>query len=232
MPLTAAAVINAARDVHPSLTPEYAPSAVGWRFLSRWQRELLVELTRLVPEFSNSTKSVPIAASAFTTGIDLLQAAPTLLWPAGVLEVKRVVATVAAQPTFYGQRTVDILPFLSELKQFSVPTAVLENGTTLRLLGETQDWSAYDTLAITVTPTPDNLTANESVLALPDDATSAASLALAAFYAQRLSGDPALKVSPASVGALQGQAMDARQMFLNRVQQQQSRQPIRILETW
>jgi hypothetical protein len=210
--LTAATVINHARDLHPSLSPVNAPNALACRALSRFLSELVEKIARRVPGYLGTTLTVPLPLAVFTAGIDLTAAIPggwkRLLDGFFVYSASQTnpPTRVRANPIPYEQRDMNgPLPAWTFL------------ANTVTFLGQETDYSQFSSFLLTYTPLAVDVANVGSAIPLPDDSREALAAMLAAFFLKRLVDDPQYRVSAKTATLYQGDADTEKAQFLRRI---------------
>lgn len=166
MPTTALAVIEAARDRHPSFDARAHPDRVLLRQLSTEQRRLVGKLLRANPYALSTSVSVPLAGYDFAAGyampdyVRIHTATGEGEWPIKLHEVS------------WANR-LDV--------SRAGHTYALNNGR-LYLNGAADDWTSVTSVTVSYTPAPADLAALESLLSVP----TSASAYLSAFLAEAM----------------------------------------------
>lgn len=229
MTLTVATVANMARDYHSALSPQAAPQAVAYRALSRFQDQIVEEITSRVPGFLGQTVSVTFDAATFTDGIDLAD-----IVPAGVKDfIDARFLYDQSDPQSYVSGL--FVPYEQRDMPHPIPAYTLLNNVIL-LLGNdqvgqlSQAYENYEGLVLSYTPIPADLTADASVFILPDDAKEALASMLAAFWVRRLVGNPNFQVERADADYWDVVANEERKRFLTRIFRTTQRQSYYIRE--
>jgi len=210
MPVTAADVVDQARDFHFSFDPHRVPEKAAVRQLSRYQRRLAEKVTAI----SEDALAVPVAFSkeevdaAVVAGVG----GPGLAMPDHVLLLE--VSTVS-----FGEMTripIHLVTYANRAEAgHRWPGAYILRGRIypahwgevrgFEIKGDTQvahGWENYNGLVVTLVPLPPNLTGRESMIDLPATTEDALVTNLALWMAQRLG---------MNMPTLQQQAMDAEQ---------------------
>lgn len=225
MPITAQSVLDHARDLHPVLAPVHTPEPLAWRQLSRQQEDLWQDITRIVPALfaQQATMAFPVPAG-FAAGWPLATVIPDGQYK-DILDLEVVWPNPRRKPT-----RVTFVPFEQRDLHHRLPAVTLRDGT-LYPLGSENDWQSVQSLTLTYTPLPQDITTGSSVLQLPDDCRECMASMLAAFFARRLVGVPAVAVSPDIAGMLNQQAQEERGRFLSRIRQVAQKQRYRIRDS-
>ena len=212
MALTAAAVLNHARDLHPSLSTVNAPNVLGFRALSRIVSELYEEIAHRVPAFLGVQATVTLPLPVFTAGIDLVA-----LIPGGWKRLLDGFFTYTASST-NPPTTVrgNSIPYEQRDMNCPLPAYTLRSNV-LYLLGQASDYTNFSTFVLTYTPASVDISALTDTIPLPDDARAALVGMLAAFFLKRLIDDPRYTVTAATAGLFTGDAGVERARFLRRI---------------
>lgn len=224
MPITAANVLDHARDLHPTLTKQHTPDPLAWRQLSRDVESLVQDITRIVPAFYALTVSLPFPPpSGFDAGWTLAD----YVGAAGYKDLLDFTA-VWNNPNRRTQR-MTFVPYeqrdLTTNHRF--PAVTFRNGVVYPL-GNQTDWTSIQSLTLSYTPIPTDITQPADVIPLQDDVREALAYSLAAFFAQRLVGSPAQVMTPDIASMLMQRASTERERFLSRIRQVAQKQRYRI----
>jgi hypothetical protein len=226
VPITAQSVLNHARDLHPSLAPVHTPEPLAWRQLSRQQESLWQDITRVVPAYNALQVTLPLPPpNGFANGWALADFLPGQGQYKDLLDVEVIWPQPRRRPT-----RATLVPFEQRDLRHRFPAVTFVNGALLPQGGET-DWSTAESLVLTYTPLPSDVTAGDQVLQLPDDSRECLAYGLAAFFAGRLVGVPNLAVTPDIAGMLMRQAAEEQGRFLSRIRQIAQKQRYRIRNT-
>lgn len=218
MTLLCSTVINEARDLHPALSETAAPVPIALRLLGRFTREFTEAIAVRVPAFVavQATFSLPLAT--FASGVSL-----TTLIPGGWKDLTDLFY-VFSDTTITTKVRSHFIPWEQRDIPQRMPAHTFLNNV-LYLLGDASDYTSYGTGVLTYTAMPAAFTADTDAIPLPDDALSALSALLAAYWLRRLAEDPAFgTVSPATVAMYMGDAERERQRFLTRIWRTTQRQ--------
>lgn len=221
MALTAGEVINHARDLHPELSPTNAPAELGYRALSRIQRELYNEVVCRQPAFLAQRVMVALPLPSFTAGIDL----GTLL-PNGWLDILEGYVHFTDQVTGRQSRCTYVPWEQRDMRQ-RFPAFMLA-ANTITLVGEASDWDQVDQFWLTYTALPADLVDDTSPLAFPADAREALATLLASFYCDRLISDPQYAIDAPLAALVTQKAEVQRARWLNRIWNLGTRQSYRV----
>lgn len=206
MAFTAADVIDAARDRHPSFDPKAQPESVLLRGLQQYARSLASLVMRWRPSAMVATELVTaLPLASFSAGITL----PAHLFIQSIMTVRLGYSSPQEE------QPVRLLP-LAQRTRFGAPfpAAFVQSGT-LFLTGRPTDWANYTSVTVRYVPVPTVSTA-ATQLPFTDDAMTPMVAWLAAFMGARRQGmDDA---PPRGFG--KGEAIDAEELFLQHLQRQ------------
>ena len=208
MSLTAGEVINHARDLHAALSPANAPAVLGYRALSRIQRDLLTDVVMANPAYLATQAKVAMPLADFNDGIDLN----------GVLgewaDLVEIFGRWATASNF--ELRVWSIPWEQRDLAQRWPSFTLRNNT-VYLMGTETGWSQIAELRLTYSAVPLDLTSDSSVFALHDDARETLAASLAAFYLGRLVGNPEYQVGLDASTASDARATETRSQWMRRI---------------
>lgn len=214
MAITAGEVINLARDAHASLSVQSTPKPVMLRRISEEQRTLFDMIFSRVPGLLAQVLTVPLPLADFDAGIDLTTEIPggwKDLTPSAEFQF-------SDRPPPAGVVKVGFVPFEQRLQSRSLP-AITFRDNTIFLLGSANNYNQFSEVRIPYTPIPADVTAETSVLELPDDARGVLAARLASVSLRRLVGNPLYGVSMAMWREYDGDAAGATSSFLRRLVQ-------------
>lgn len=169
--MTAAEVIEEARDQHPGFEPERTPDRTVLRFLSSWQRRVFAKIASRAPDAVTSVVTTAMPLADFDAGIPLT---------AEILHLRGGTVTLEDEQ----ERKLWIVPWESRYLPRVRPAAYLENSV-VKLVGPIEAWEYVTSVAIQVVQLPSVLASEKEDLALPDVAREAAVAAVASFLGQR-----------------------------------------------
>jgi hypothetical protein len=225
VPISAGQVLNHARDLHPALAPVHTPEPLAWRQLSRQQEDLWQDITRIVPALYAQQVALPLPPpSGFAAGWPLATFLPNGQYK-DILDLEVQWNAPQRQPT-----RVTFVPFEQRDLRHRFPAITLRDGA-FYPIGNENDWASAQSVVVTFTPLPQDITSEGQTLSLPDDARECMAAMLAAFFARRLVGVPALSVTPDIAGMLNNMAQEERTRFLARIRQVAQKQRYRIRNT-
>lgn len=230
MTLTVGAVVNWARNYHPSLSTTNAPRQIAYSALSRFQTNLVEDITRRVPGYFGQTAEVTFDASTFANGIDL-----SALVPAGIKDF------IDARFLYSGSNpqsftTGLFVPYEQRDMRHPIPAYTLRDNV-LYLLGNdevgqlAQAYQNYTGLVLSYTPIPADVTGDDSTfVGFPDDVRESLAALLAAFWLRRLVSNPMYNVDRTDADYFDSIAREERARFLGRIYQITQRQSYYIRE--
>lgn len=206
MAITAADVLDGARDLHPSFDPKSQPDTVLVRQIQRDARRLATKVIAIRPEqvpWSTQTTALPLAV--FANGISL---------PSHLL-VTQVTALRAGGTSPQDDTPIPLVNTQQRTRWGQPwPSAFIMSGT-LYLAATAADWLPYASVTVRYVPVP-SVTSSASAIGLDDDALTPLVLSLGAFMATRRQG---MSDAP-PVGMWQAEAALAEDQYMQRVQRQ------------
>lgn len=211
MALTAAQVINRARDLHPALSVSNAPRVLAFRQITEQQRDLIAEIARTIPGYLATTVDITLPLAVFDSGSDL-----SALIAGGWLDLLDLFFTNSANPLPDLAVRGTFAPY--EQRDMPQPSpAWTFRGNTIYLLGEAADYTMYSKATLSYTPLGSDLTSDASVFLLPDDARECLAWDLAVFWLMRLVGLPMANVTGDTVSVYADRARAQRDSFTTRI---------------
>ena len=211
MTLTCATVINEARDLHPALSETAAPVPIALRLLGRFTREFTEAIAVRVPSFIAVQATFTLPLASFTAGESL-----TTLIPGGWKDLTDLFFTWS-DPSLTQPVRSKFVPWEQRDMPTRLPAHTFMNNV-LYLLGSDANYTNYSQGVLTYTAMPAAFTTDTATIPLPDDALSALSALLAAYWLRRLAEDPSFgTVNPATVAAYMADAAEERKRFLTRI---------------
>lgn len=223
MALLAGDIINHARDMHQALSPMNAPAVVGYRALSRFQGDLVDQITARQPGFLAQVLVVSLPLATFADGINL-----TTLLPGGWLALEDLFARASydSDTTRWPIRCNNIPWGQRDMVQ-PWPCYTMRDNV-LYLMGTETDWSVMSSLRLSYTAQPADITDDASALVVPADAREALATMLCAFYLWRLVQDPAYRVPAEMAQTWDEKASTERTRFLSRIARTGQKQSFRV----
>jgi hypothetical protein len=219
--LTAATVINLARDKHPALSSTNAPNELAFRFLSSMQRDLVQLIARRVPGEVALRATIAFPLASFDAGVDL-----AVLIPGGWIDLTDLFVYYAQSPDTSRNIRSQFIPWEQRDTGRSMPAHTYRNNTLL-FLGQASDYTAYVSAALTYSPLPTDITTPASLFTTSDDAREAYAAATAAFWLGRMLGsDP--RVTLQVVQLFDQRASSAMDSYLKRILLTAQRQDYRV----
>lgn len=222
-PLLAGQVINHARDLHPSLSTTNAPQQLAYRALSRFQRDLVEEITPRVPAYLAVEAVAAFPVSPFDAGISL----DTLI-PNGWKDLlDGFFVRAGTSPNPGGRVRGTFVPWEQRDMGQRLPAYTFQHNV-LFFLGGPSYYANFATFNLGYTPLPADIVNDASPFILPPDCREALAAMLAAFYIKRLVGTPTFDVDAAGAGIFLQDAQDERAKFLTRIWRLGQRQNYRV----
>ncbi|MGH3428480.1 MAG: hypothetical protein ACRDQZ_13085 [Mycobacteriales bacterium] len=180
MAITAATVIDEARDRHAAFDRKRIPDRMARRFLSNYAIQLHGRILAIDPDALRVDVVTALPLADFDAGIAL---------PAGVRYIADVVTT--EPDTVANPRTVPVtlLPAAQRNAPNGPLAAVWQVGSTVYLRSPATLWRYMGSITIAYVPLPVELADLNAVLPVPDAAKLACVESVAAFMARRGSTD-------------------------------------------
>lgn len=227
MALTAAGVINAARDYHGALSKQNAPDRLAWPQLTRFMNELMNRILGRMPAFFAQEYTATLNQALFDDGLNLATISTTgIKGLAGAIRF----SYSASDPVRYIPGL--FVPWEQRDLYTPVPAYTLANNVLRLLAGDggvdlATAYQNFDTMIVSYTPAAAAITANTGVITgFPDDALETFATNLAAFLLRRMVGNPTWGVQRADADYYDSLAQKAREDWLTRltrgISQQQS----------
>lgn len=174
MPLTAGAVIDAARNKHSAFNERDHPGKALRVELGRLERTLLQRAIERNQDYVAAVQSTPLPLSVFANGITL---------PAHL-----AVHDAELKGVNNATREVELAPWHARNDPRQLYTAS-QRGQVLYLLGTADQWNGWVSIDVTYTPRPTAPASAAAVLTVDELAEDALVTGLAAFMAGRGSRD-------------------------------------------
>ncbi len=171
MAITAATVLQEARELHPAFAEKWTPDPLAWRFLGRYQRTLVSKIAVLHPDLLEETDTISLPLTPFASGHTLPDAH---LYRRGI--------------SYFSSGLKDVfhlIPWQNRPYNRLFPGGSILKGV-LYLLGQATDWTAYASIDIKYVPIPALITAGTDTFVLPDYAHPTLVAATADYLAARV----------------------------------------------
>lgn len=174
--LDATAIIDRARGLDGSFTPQVHPARILYEFLTRYQQELAGEILVREPEAISSEIEVSLPLPDFDAGAALETA------PGVAVEYERI-HDIAL---WDGQNEIKfwLFPFKHRFTPDRWPYGWLRENR-LVLGGRETEYSGFTKIVLTYAPTPGTVDQDAPEMILPDNASNVVTLALGAEMAKR-----------------------------------------------
>lgn len=222
MSLTVATIVNNARDLHPALSVQNAPLPIALRAISRFEGDLVRDITSRVPGFLAKQVDVTLPLAVFENGVNL-----TTLIPAGWLDLTDGFFLYSIAPNPARTKRAGNIPWEQRDMPYMWPAYSVRDNV-LYFLGSDANYAQFSKFTLTYTPLPAALATGASVTVLPDDALDCLAALLAAFWLKRLVGNPAFDVSPGAAELYIAEAAGVRADFLTRIWKTTQRMTYRV----
>lgn len=212
MTITAAQILNRARDLHAALSEQNAPDVLMFRELSARQDTFFDKIFARVPAMLAKVLTVPLPLADFDAGVDLATEIPggwKDLTPAAEFRL-------SGTPVPRAIVEAKFIPWEQRLMGPSLPAFTLRDNT-LFFLGSDTNYARFTEFRLTYTPIPERIVDEDSVVALPDDALEPLAAGLASFGLRRLVGNPLYGVTMAMWRTYDEDAALQEAMFLRRI---------------
>lgn len=203
MPFTGRQVIDGARGLDQSFSPQNHPGRVCLEFLTRYQRRLAAKMLQREKDSISSEITISLPLADFPNGV-ALESAP------GVALQYDMIQDLYLLDDEDRSWPLPLVPFKGRMTADRTLFCWIREKT-LFLSGIAQDWVNYSSIRVTHAPTP-GAVALDTDMILPDTAFDVCVLALGAEMGKR--NPEALKRS-----TIAQEAMDAEEDFLNVIEE-------------
>lgn len=218
MPLTAGAVIDAARDYHGALSKQNAPDRLAWPQLTRFMNTLMNRILGRMPAFFAQTYVATLNSALFTNGLAL--ATISSIGVKGLAGDIQFTYNASDPDRFVPGR---FIPWEQRDLYTPVPAYTLRNNVIYLLAGDggidlATAYQNFSAMTVSYTPSATAIVNNDTELAgFPDDALEVFATNLAGFLLRRMVGNPQWGVERADADYFDAQAREAREDFLTRL---------------
>ncbi len=200
---TAGEVVDGARGLDPSFSPQRHPLRICLEFLTRYQRRLAGKMLQVEKESISTETTFSLPLTTFTDGVQLVSSlGPPIVW----LEYDRIHG-FELEDANEDRWPLPVVPFKDRFTADRSRYGWMRQKV-LFLSGSAQEWVGYSSVVFTYAPTADTVTAPTDELILPNSAMDCTVLSLGAEMAKR---------RPAEVvrTTLIAEAGDSEDEFLN-----------------
>lgn len=177
---TAEEVIDKARGLDPSFSPQRHPPTIAMEFLTRYQRRLAGKILQVEKEAISAEIPFTLPLTTFSDGVQLISSAgPPIVW----LEIDRIHGFELTDAEG-GRWPLPVVPFKDRLTADRSMFGWLRQGV-LFLSGTAQHWVGFDSVILTYAATPAEVDATDTELILPDNAFEVCVLGVGAEWGKR-----------------------------------------------
>lgn len=177
---TAAEVIDAARGLDPSFSPQRHPQRLALEFLTRYQRTLAGKILQVEKEAISTEVSFSLPLTTFSAGVQMASSlGPPIVW----LELDRIHGFEVSDAEG-GRWPLPVVPFKDRLTADRSLFGWLRERV-LFLSGTAQHWVGFNAVILTYAPTPSEVAQTTTELILPDNAFPVSVLAMGAEWGKR-----------------------------------------------
>ncbi|MCK5650518.1 MAG: hypothetical protein KAJ42_04030 [Gemmatimonadetes bacterium] len=204
MPFNGEDVIEGARGLDRSFSPQNHPVRVCLEFLTRYQRRLAGKLLQREKEIISSGITFDLPLDDFTAGLPLQSESVDI-------QFDRMHGFHLVNSDQEGEEyPLPIVPFKARMTALRTLYGWIRENT-LFLVGTAADWTAYTGIVFTYAPTPGAVELDKDLI-LPDSALDVTVLALGAELGKRLPEKLQRKT-------IVGEAKDAENDYLNLIEE-------------
>jgi len=222
--MTAADVISQARELDPAFTDKRHPRRVAVNYLSRLQRRLVAEWAKLEETQEVEVFVVDFPLADFSAGI-FLEDAESASLPLKITAVHRPLDIYYQGRDLPGD--MDLIRWGDRNRRRHEHAAWIREDT-MFFTGIESNWSDVSSVEFTYTPTPEDITALEDELVLPDTAEEVVVSWLAAFFARRSNTDELARARREYLA----DAQDAEALWLDEIRRREGATVSRTRSVW